>query len=106
MFQAMAAAGKDGAIKHVMSGVNPQRCQVFSFKAPTSEDLDHDYLWRCIKSLPERGAQLGSTGGIGYGSFVVRRGRRESGRVSHFVVCNSRSACSMRTGGYGRDDGI
>lgn len=55
IFQAMDAAGKDGAIKHVMSGVNPQGCQVFSFKAPTSEDLDHDYLWRCMKCLPERG---------------------------------------------------
>ncbi len=55
VFQAMDAAGKDGAIKHVMSGVNPQGYQVFSFKAPTSEDLDHDYLWRCMKCLPERG---------------------------------------------------
>jgi PPK2 family polyphosphate:nucleotide phosphotransferase len=55
VFQAMDAAGKDGAIKHVMSGVNPQGCQVYSFKAPTSEDLDHDYLWRCTKALPERG---------------------------------------------------
>lgn len=55
IFQAMDAAGKDGAIKHVMSGINPQGCQVFSFKAPTSEDLDHDYMWRCIKRLPERG---------------------------------------------------
>jgi PPK2 family polyphosphate:nucleotide phosphotransferase len=55
IFQAMDAAGKDGAIKHVMSGVNPQGCQVFSFKAPGSEDLDHDYLWRCMKCLPERG---------------------------------------------------
>ena len=55
VFQAMDAAGKDGAIKHVMSGVNPQGCQEFSFKAPTSEDLDHDYLWRCMKCLPERG---------------------------------------------------
>jgi PPK2 family polyphosphate:nucleotide phosphotransferase len=55
IFQAMDAAGKDGAIKHVMSGVNPQGCQVYSFKAPTSEDLDHDYLWRCIKCIPERG---------------------------------------------------
>ena len=55
IFQAMDAAGKDGAIKHVMSGINPQGCQVFSFKSPTNEDLDHDYLWRCIKSLPERG---------------------------------------------------
>ena len=55
IFQAMDAAGKDGTIKHVMSGVNPQGCQVSSFKAPTSEDLDHDYLWRCVKELPERG---------------------------------------------------
>src|SRR5215467_6617744 len=55
IFQAMDAAGKDGAIKHVMSGVNPQGCQVFSFKAPSAEDLDHDYMWRCLKSLPERG---------------------------------------------------
>lgn len=55
IFQAMDAAGKDGAIKHVMSGVNPQGCQVFSFKAPSSEDLDHDYLWRTMKCLPERG---------------------------------------------------
>lgn len=55
IFQAMDAAGKDGAIKHVMSGINPQGCQVSSFKAPSSEDLDHDYLWRCQKHLPERG---------------------------------------------------
>jgi PPK2 family polyphosphate:nucleotide phosphotransferase len=51
----MDAAGKDGAIKHVMSGVNPQGCQVFSFKAPSAEDLDHDVLWRTTKCLPERG---------------------------------------------------
>jgi PPK2 family polyphosphate:nucleotide phosphotransferase len=55
IFQAMDAAGKDSAIKHVMSGVNPQGCQVFSFKAPSSEELDHDFMWRCMKSLPERG---------------------------------------------------
>ena len=55
IFQAMDGAGKDGAIKHVMSGVNPQGCQVASFKAPSAEDLDHDYLWRCQKHLPERG---------------------------------------------------
>lgn len=55
IFQAMDAAGKDGAIKHVMSGVNPQGCQVYSFKAPSAEDLDHDFLWRCMKALPERG---------------------------------------------------
>ncbi len=55
IFQAMDAAGKDGAIKHVFSGVNPQGCQVHSFKAPTSTDLDHDFLWRHSTSLPERG---------------------------------------------------
>lgn len=55
VFQAMDAAGKDGAIKHVMSGVNPQGCQVFSFKSPSAEDLDHDYLWRSMKCLPNRG---------------------------------------------------
>jgi PPK2 family polyphosphate:nucleotide phosphotransferase len=55
IFQASDAAGKDGAIQHVMSGVNPQGCQVHSFKAPSAEDLDHDYLWRCMKCLPNRG---------------------------------------------------
>jgi PPK2 family polyphosphate:nucleotide phosphotransferase len=55
IFQAMDAAGKDGAIKHVMSGVNPQGCQVFSFKHPTPTELDHDFLWRATQSLPERG---------------------------------------------------
>jgi PPK2 family polyphosphate:nucleotide phosphotransferase len=55
IFQAMDAAGKDSVIKHVMSGVNPQGCQVFSFKAPSVEELDHDYLWRTQKALPERG---------------------------------------------------
>ncbi|HUM48156.1 MAG TPA: polyphosphate kinase 2 family protein [Chitinophagales bacterium] len=55
LFQSMDAAGKDGAIKHVMSGVNPQGCQVTSFKGPGSVDLDHDFLWRCQKELPERG---------------------------------------------------
>lgn len=55
VFQAMDAAGKDSTIKHVMSGINPQGCQVFSFKQPSSEELDHDYLWRSCKALPERG---------------------------------------------------
>jgi PPK2 family polyphosphate:nucleotide phosphotransferase len=55
IFQAMDAAGKDGTIKHVMSGVNPQGVQVYSFKAPSPEELDHDYLWRCMRNLPERG---------------------------------------------------
>jgi PPK2 family polyphosphate:nucleotide phosphotransferase len=55
VFQAMDAAGKDSAIKHVMSGVNPQGCQVFSFKHPSAEELDHDFLWRTTRCLPERG---------------------------------------------------
>jgi len=55
IFQAMDAAGKDGAIRHVMSGVNPQGCQVFSFNHPTASELDHDFLWRTTQSLPERG---------------------------------------------------
>ncbi len=55
IFQAMDAAGKDGAMKHVMSGINPQGCQVFSFKATTNDELDHEYIWRCARNLPERG---------------------------------------------------
>jgi len=55
IFQAMDAAGKDGAIKHVMSGINPQGCQVYAFKSPSPEELDHDFMWRTSKSLPERG---------------------------------------------------
>lgn len=55
IFQAMDAAGKDGAIEHVMSGVNPQGCQVYSFKRPSEEELDHDFLWRTTRALPERG---------------------------------------------------
>src|SRR5579872_4240760 len=55
IFQGMDTAGKDGAVRHVMSGVNPQGCDVFSFKAPTAEELDHDFLWRCHKVVPERG---------------------------------------------------
>ena len=55
VFQAMDAAGKDGTIKHVMSGVTPQGCEVHSFKAPSSDDLDHDYMWRCARRMPERG---------------------------------------------------
>src|SRR5208337_2559225 len=55
IFQAMDAAGKDGTIKHVMSGINPQGCQVFSFKHPSAEELDHNFLWRYTRALPERG---------------------------------------------------
>ncbi len=55
VLQAMDAAGKDGTIKHVMSGVNPQGCQVYSFKKPSDEEIDHNFLWRYMKALPERG---------------------------------------------------
>jgi PPK2 family polyphosphate:nucleotide phosphotransferase len=55
LFQAMDAAGKDGTIRHVMSGVNPQGCEVYTFKQPSMEELDHDFMWRCHKCLPERG---------------------------------------------------
>jgi polyphosphate kinase 2 (PPK2 family) len=55
IFQGMDSAGKDGAIRHVMSGVNPQGCEVFSFKQPTADELDHDFLWRTNRHLPERG---------------------------------------------------
>jgi PPK2 family polyphosphate:nucleotide phosphotransferase len=76
IFQAMDAAGKDSAIKHVMSGVNPQGCQVFSFKAPSSEELDHDYLWRCIKHLPERG-RIGIFNRSYYEETLIVRVHRE-----------------------------
>jgi polyphosphate kinase 2 (PPK2 family) len=62
IFQAMDAAGKDGAIRHVMSGVNPQGCQVFSFKHPSATELEHDFLWRNTRDLPERGGSEFSTG--------------------------------------------
>ena len=72
IFQAMDAAGKDGTIKHVMSGVNPQGCQVCSFKAPSTEELDHDFLWRCVKQLPERG-QIGIFNRSYYEEVLVTR---------------------------------
>src|ERR1700686_5308340 len=55
IFQGMDAAGKDSTIAHVMSGINPQGCQVYSFKQPSAEELDHDFLWRCSKALPQKG---------------------------------------------------
>ncbi|HEY2149563.1 MAG TPA: polyphosphate kinase 2 family protein [Vicinamibacterales bacterium] len=76
VFQAMDAAGKDSAIKHVMSGVNPQGCQVFSFKAPSSEELDHDFLWRCAKRLPERG-RIGIFNRSYYEELLVVRVHKE-----------------------------
>jgi PPK2 family polyphosphate:nucleotide phosphotransferase len=76
VFQAMDAAGKDGTIKHVMSGVNPQGCQVFSFKVPSLEELDHDFLWRTMKCLPERG-RIGIFNRSYYEEVLVVRVHRE-----------------------------
>ena len=76
IFQAMDAAGKDSVIKHVMSGVNPQGCQVYSFKAPSEEELDHDFMWRCIKRLPERG-RIGIFNRSYYEETLVVRVHRE-----------------------------
>ena len=76
IFQAMDAAGKDGAIKHVMSGVNPQGCKVSSFKGPSAEDLDHDYLWRCMKALPNRG-EIGIFNRSYYEEMLVVRVHKE-----------------------------
>jgi Polyphosphate:AMP phosphotransferase (EC 2.7.4.-) len=73
IFQAMDAAGKDGAIRHVMSGVNPQGCQVFSFKQPSAEELDHDFLWRTTSRLPERG-RIGIFNRSYYEDVLVVRG--------------------------------
>ena len=76
IFQAMDAAGKDGAIRHVLSGVNPQGCQVFSFKSPSAEERDHDYLWRSMKALPERG-RIGIHNRSYYEEVLVARVHRE-----------------------------
>src|SRR5258708_39722030 len=76
VFQAMDAAGKDGAIKHVMSGVNPQGCQVHAFKAPSGEELDHDFLWRIAKALPERG-RMGIFNRSHYEQGLVARAHAE-----------------------------
>jgi PPK2 family polyphosphate:nucleotide phosphotransferase len=76
IFQAIDAAGKDSVIKHVMSGLNPQGCQVWSFKGPSPEELDHDYLWRCLKKLPERG-RIGIFNRSYYEEVVVVRVHKE-----------------------------
>ena len=77
IFQALDAAGKDGTIKHVMSGVNPQGCGVASFKVPSQEELDHDYLWRYLKRLPERG-RIGIFNRSYYEEVLVARVHKEA----------------------------
>ena len=88
LFQALDAAGKDGTIKHVMSGLNPQGCDVHSFKAPSAEELDHDYLWRCVKALPERGRIAGTEGRsmITYAAIFDSFIERDS--VVEVIVCH------------------
>jgi PPK2 family polyphosphate:nucleotide phosphotransferase len=76
IFQAMDAAGKDGAIRHVMSGVNPQGCEVYAFKSPSAEELDHDYLWRCLKRMPARG-HIGVFNRSYYEEVLIVRVHRE-----------------------------
>jgi PPK2 family polyphosphate:nucleotide phosphotransferase len=76
ILQAMDAAGKDGIIKHVMSGMNPQGCDVHSFKAPSTEDLDHDFMWRCARRLPERG-RIGVFNRSYYEEVLIVRVHRE-----------------------------
>jgi PPK2 family polyphosphate:nucleotide phosphotransferase len=82
IFQAMDAAGKDSTIKHVMSGVNPQGCQVYSFKHPSTEELDHDFLWRCARCLPERG-RIGIFNRSYYEEVLIARVHREIIAAQH-----------------------
>src|SRR2546427_11538591 len=79
IFQAMDAAGKDGAIKHVMSGVNPQGCVVHSFKAPSNEELDHDYLWRTHKCIDRKSTRLNSSHSqISYAVFCLKKKKQQT----------------------------
>ena len=94
ILQAPDAAGKDGTIKHVMSGVNPQGCNVTSFKVPSSEELDHDFLWRCSKALPERG-NIGIFNRSYYEEVLVARVHP---RCSHERDCPRRRAIWRNSG--------
>lgn len=85
VFQAMDAAGKDGVIKHVMSGINPQGCQVHAFKQPSAEELDHDFLWRTAKALPERG-RIGIFNRSHYEEVLVVRAHPELLQRQHLPV--------------------
>src|SRR2546427_7928616 len=79
IFQAMDAAGKDGAIKHVMSGVNPQGCDVHAFKAPSNEELDHDYLWRTHKCIDRKSTRLNSSHSqISYAVFCLKKKKQQT----------------------------
>ena len=101
VFQAMDAAGKDGTIKHVMSGVNPQGVEVYSFKAPSSEELDHDFLWRTCAGLPERG-RIGIFNRSYYEEMLVVRVHPRAPRASR----SSRRSSSASTSGSERFEDI
>ncbi len=90
IFQAMDSAGKDGAIRHVMSGVNPQGCQVYSFKHPSAEELDHDFLWRTQRALPERG-RIGIFNRSYYEEVLIVRVRPEILRAQNLPESSLRS---------------
>jgi PPK2 family polyphosphate:nucleotide phosphotransferase len=95
IFQAMDAAGKDSVIKHVMSGVNPQGCQVFSFKHPSPEDLEHDFLWNAIRRLPERG-RIGIFNRSYYEEVLIVRVHPEIFRSEHIPVAGLDEAAIWR----------
>jgi PPK2 family polyphosphate:nucleotide phosphotransferase len=95
IFQAMDAAGKDSTIKHVMSGVNPQGCQVFSFQAPSVEELDHDYLWRIHKCLPERG-RIGIFNRSHYEEVLIARVHPELLTAQHLPNLNPHTIWQQR----------
>jgi polyphosphate kinase 2 (PPK2 family) len=97
IFQAMDTAGKDGAIRHVMSGINPQGCQVFSFKQPTAEELKHDFLWRTTCRLPERG-RIGIFNRSYYEEVVIVRVHPERLRSQGLPEGNEHHACALVCG--------
>ena len=94
IFQAMDAAGKDGAIRHVMSGVNPQGCQVFSFKHPSAAELQHDFLWRTTRDLPERG-RIGIFNRSYYEEVLIVRVHPEILRVQGLPDASARRNCGL-----------
>ena len=97
IFQAMDAAGKDGVIEHVMSGVNPQGCQVYSFKAPTTQELDHDFMWRTTVAMPERG-RIGIFNRSYYEEVLVVRAQPGNSRDSRRCRPHSSARISGRSG--------
>jgi polyphosphate kinase 2 (PPK2 family) len=96
IFQAMDAAGKDGAIKHVMSGVNPQGCQVFSFKHPSPAELQYDFLWRTIRELPERG-RIGIFNRSYYEEMLIARVHPEMRKAPTGIAVDPQAAHKVRS---------